>query len=454
MLALQVRCLRFLGPTTLVVALLATASDAFAAPGPEPRQPTVAERLAIAKNGGKHPQERVEALKTLARITEKEAQDKGVIEDLIDIVGKAPDISVRSEAIRSLAEIQINAYSETKTKYIEPFTAILKNEKEYPQVRVAIANNFKSTLDSKGLKDAKAYAALVEILRSKQEHPALKIAAAHSIGAYGSPDGVEFLSELVADPDQYIKEAAAKAIYTILQKLPSAELKVTTVNRLGALLDDPKLPPDITREVLKVMAQLIRDGNMAAKNLALTRIIEMPKNSKANDIVILGAIEAMGIIGSEDTVGPLKMAYEMYYTPNTPENTQKGLGPNNEPDLPFRVEVCKAYSAILATQAAARTPNMKVVKEIAAHLISIIDKAPDQENIRVQTAAIFNIRYLYYKQFAETHKPALQSLIGKLGTVKDDSPLKPAIIETLEQMTALNFSEPRRWDEWLKEKYK
>jgi HEAT repeat protein len=407
--------------------------------GDEPRPPTVAEKLDIARNPAKHSSLRVKAIENLNRCTEKEIQDNRLVDELLDIVNKASDMFVRVEAIKTLGDFQTN-FPESKTKYIEPFMALLRSDKEYPQVRKAVAQVFKKTLDPKGLKDEKACQALVEIVKNRQEAIPLKIEAAAAIAEFGKSEGIKSLSELLSDPEQLVKEAAAKAIYRILVKLPETSLDVVTVNRLGALMDDAGLPPDILVAVMRVMAQLIRDGNMQAKNLALSKILEMPKKA-SSDVIVLGAIEAMGIIGSEDSVGPLNATYEFYLD-------KKDY--NKAGDLPIRRAVAEAYSTILMAQSNARTPNMKIVKDAAALLVGMVD---NDESPAVKSAAIFNIRYLYDRKFADTHKVVFSALIGFLNKTKDEG-LKNDINKTLEALTALTFTDHRRWDEWFKDKFK
>jgi len=427
------------------------------------REKTTPELLNVAKNPNNNPLARVSAIEKLGEMTDaSQMRDYKVVDELISIAKVAEDdIFVRQTAIKGLGRLY-NVDKVIKEKYLAPLIAILKDQKAHMMVRKAVAEIFRETLvnDAKFHADQEANNALLDVAKNKTEVPGLRFAAIKAVGYFGAPESLDVLIGLLSDPDPLIRENSAGALYDLLAKvgIEKNPLPVPTVNKLIEMVSDKKMAPELRVNVMKVLAQLIRDGQQQAKQVMPT-IIDFVKNERSTKLVE-GGIEALGIIGSAEAVEPLKVAYADYR--ETPPSAEPKKAEAKAEDAAaaaaertegarIRKKIMEALVSVLSFQTSKKQSEMKAVHECALLLVSAVD---DDPAATVKEAAVFALRYLYPQKFKSEHKDAIDALIFRMRERATAEDLKKRIADTLSALTGQDFQlDAERWDEWFTKQF-
>jgi hypothetical protein len=423
------------------------------------------ELVQVAKARTQHPYDRVAAIEKLAAITEPRVlTDFRVGDELIGIVkpdtAKPDDVFVRAAAVKALGQLQVNTDKMLKTRYIAPLTVQLRDNKtEHLVVRKAIAQIFADTLDNSGLTDKEAYKGLVDIARLKDAPEGLRMACIRAVGTFGSNEGLDVLVALLSDQVAQIRESAAGALFVLLNTLGSADIPLPAVNKLVEMLSNKTMAAELRVNVMKVVAQLIRDGNLAAKQ-AMPVILGMVRGEKDPKLV-KGGIQALGIIGSAEGVEALKTAYADFMPaagaqPAAPAAALGGAAAaapaENATDVEVRAEVIRALVAVLNAQDRNKQPDAKAVHETALLLVKAVD---DDPTASVKEAAVFAMRYLYPQKFKSEHKEIIDSLIYNMRQAATSDATKQKVVEALEAITGQDFgTDAERWDKWYQAQFR
>src|SRR5262249_23168259 len=141
-------------------------------------------------------------------------------------------------------------------------------------------------------------------------------------------------------------------------------------------------------------------------------IVNLRKTTPDNDegnLLVLRSIEAMGIIGSAESVDAIKNIYETYYDKGMVSDTKR---------LPFRRAAIKAFENILKTQGVRTLQEPGAIKTIAKTFEGVIDNNKDtwREAPEVRLDAIFAVRYFIYKPFEKEQQFVYGALIDILNS--------------------------------------
>jgi HEAT repeat protein len=413
------------------------------------REKTITELVTTAKSNTKDPEERKKAINSLGSITAEQEQDNRVVDELLDLAVKQGDPRLRAEAIRTLGTIQLNVTKDNKakTKYLAPFVVMLNKNDEVPFVRKAVAAVFKETLDPAGLPDKNnAYKALFEIAKNKDDsNMGLRGECIEAVGRFGAIESLEMLSGILNETEPLIKNKAVEAISSVLNN-PAAGEKVSlpTVNKLIDMLSDKNIPVDLKVDTTKTVAQLVRNKAPGARN-ALSAIVDLIEKPSPNlepadrDKVVIGAIKALGVIGSGEAVATLKKAYDEFKSDKEkPENSSA------------RQAAIKSLGSILSML---QSGSSRVEGKALDDIVSTLVKGLEDENGEVKASAVYALGNL--TKFEAKQKEALDGLIFLLRDVKDgNANLKTQIIESLELITNEDRgSDWKNWDAWFSKKY-
>ncbi|MEI6236084.1 MAG: hypothetical protein WCT04_23765 [Planctomycetota bacterium] len=432
------RCVRTLAVPILVAFMCV--HSAHAVEGKKAESP--AELLSKIKYGADQDAVLV-AIRALSGITEADERSLAVAEFLTALVVNTTNPFYAKAAVQTLSTLQANITKRPKTKYILEFMTILKNTKAMPPVRSAIADCFRQTLDKDELKDRDAFAVLKAVAQSKTEpNVSLRANCIEAIGGFGDADNIVMLCDLLSDSDTSIKEAAANAVVVLLDKAPSASGTVSlgATNRIVEMVNDDKLSVDLRVVVIRAAAKLMAAGAPGA-NKALETIIKLVKNA-SDDKLVMGSIEALGIVGTAQSVDPLIQTYKDF------SNTANMM---NEKDVPIRAAITKALRSVLMTQANRATSDMPTVHKVVVALIAVVDNDPA---IPVKQAAINALAYLYPPKFAAERKEAALALVFLMAKNDTSADMKAAIAESLEFILGVNFRvNVDRWKEYLQKTF-
>jgi len=433
--------------------------------GAEEKELTTAETVLVVKSKNKSARTRVSAIEKLSDMTQAaEVRDAGVIDAMLTIVNdKESDIFVRIAAVKGLGKLTVNSDAKFKDKYLPGSITILKDTKEHFQMRKSISTIYRDVLNKKELVDKDAYRALVEIAKNKQEAVGLRASAILGIGNFGADDSLDVLVPMLSDAEPIVVEQTAAAVYEALNRSAGVALPLPAINKLVEMLDSKTVAADLKVNVMKVLAQLIRDTNSTAPKAAFPKIIEFVKNNP-DDKLVRGGIEALGIIGSAEAVEPLKQAYADYKTapvaaavanpdgpivePKAAESGKKKAEKAKETDI--RMAVMEALISVLSAQGEKKLGfDQKAVHESS---VLLIKAAEDDPAPTVQKAAVFALRYLYYPKFKAEHKEAVDALTFKIRDPKSTDELKHDVAETLSFITGQDFGQDaERWNKWFED---
>ncbi len=380
---------------------------------------------------------RVNAITSLVSITADDENNHKVIDALVDLVKNSTDLFVRIAAIETLGSIQANTIHEARAKYLDTLIAILKNKDEHVNARMAAADVFRKTLEKGRVADNDQVfkPIIVPIATTKSEPADLRVICIAIVGDYGKADHVSTLADLLAEESTQIRSAAVSGIMSLILKASDAQIAPGVVARLIDVLKDEKSGLPLRIATMKLLAQLIRDGNANVERNVQPLIVKFAENGN-DDALVLAAVESIGIIAS-DSVPTLKKVYAAYFDPKNIDNAK---------DVPVRKAVMKAVRCILAHQVELRSPDMTTVKGAVAIAVDAID---NDSNVDVKAAAVFALRYLYPKRFESEQKDACLPLIALMGSVKDPA-LQKKINDTLQFITgARPGSEHDQWIEYV-----
>ena len=429
---------------------------------------TTAELVGIVKNSVKPARARVEAAIKLGEITSPdEEHDNQVADSLIEVVKQPSSLFVRSACVTALGKLQANCNKKLKDRFRSIFVAIIANTKEYLVLRSAVAGVFKEILDPQNVPDKDGYKILADIAKNRQEAVGFRGTAIEAVGKFGADDGIELLAALLSDPEELVREKAAGAIYDWLSRVgENQKIPLPAITKMTEMLDDKKLPVELKVNVMKALAQMMREGNTAALR-ALDKIKTIVKTAEDHKL-LLGGIEALGIVGSADAVDPLKQAYLDYLPAPKAAAPAAAPAPGAAPaadadaskvpakpvegkDVEVRQAVMDALVTVLSTQvdrAEAKKPfDTKAVHDTSALLVKAID---DDPSATVKTSAVFAMQYLY--KFPAEQKEALDSLITYLRTLKKDDEQADRIITALKSISGQDFDhDVVRWDTWYQQ---
>jgi HEAT repeat protein len=420
---------------------------------PTPGQATVSERVRDASNINLRGPQREQAIKSMANITAKEESDNSVVGALLNIAKADRDIFVRRQAIETLGDVELNITKDhkAKTAYLEPFVAILKtdSEKDPLLIKEAVLQTFSKTLVREELPDKnKAYPAIVDLAKSRADAP-LRVKAIEAIGKFGGDDGLDVLSDLLNDGDPDVKIAGARALNDYLQSVANAkDVKINTVNKLADMLGERTFPVELKVAIIRASGRMVRDGNNGAKIRLQPLLLPIPEKGLPGltgaqyDAVVLASIDALGMIGTADTVPPLVQAYKNYFNEKEPTKIL---------DVPVRRAVIDALATVLQTQVDQKQPDNRVVKNVTDTLVMAMDKDPVPE---IKTAAVYSARYLYPPQFKAEQREVLASLLGLLKDAEKNDELRNVILQALKAISGRDFgTDVRKWNEWFDKTY-
>lgn len=424
------------------------------------KEKTLAEWMAIVRSPAKASSERVPAIRKVGEVTSpEEERDNKISDGLMDVLKSAGDLFVRKACVESLAKLQKNCNSKLKDHFRKSFVDIFTaKEKERLVLRSSVAEAFREVLDNQSLPDKDVYTAVVAVAKSPREPEGFRGTCITIIGKFGADDGIEILAGLLSDPSQLIREKAAGAIYDWLAtSTTESKIPLPAITKLVEMLTDKTMQADLKVNVMKALAQMMREGNTAALKAlpSIKEIVEKTEDQK----LLLGGIMSLGIIGSADAVEPLKKAYKDYF-PEKPAAKADDKDKEKTPadggkDVEVRKAVMDALVTVLATQAdkaeRAKAFEPKAVHETAVLLIKALD---DDPSATVKNASVFAMQYLYPPKFVAEQKEALDALITLMRTLKPDDDLKPKIVDALKAISDMDFGDDiGRWDSWFHGKF-
>ncbi|HYG77850.1 MAG TPA: HEAT repeat domain-containing protein [Planctomycetota bacterium] len=448
-----------LGCATVALSLAVSGASVRA----EEKELTIPETVLLVKSKNKGARARVTAIERLGDMTNAgEIRDYRVAEELVTLATeKEGDLFVRIAAIKALGKLTVNADAKFKDKYMANFTAIFKDPKEHFQLRRAVSSIFRDVLNKKDLPDKDAYRGLVDVAKNKQEPVGLRSSAILAIGNFGADDSLETLVPLLSDPEPIVVEQTAAAVYEALNRSAGTELPLPAINKLVEMLDSKTVASELKVNVMKVLAQIMREGKTTAAKAAFPKIVEFVKNNP-DDKLVKGGIEALGIIGSAEAVEPLKQAYADY----KPAVAAPGAAAGDAPAVPasgeaanakkqekaketdIRMAVIEALISVLNGQGEKK--NAYDQKAVHESTVLLVKAAEDDPASNVQRAAIFALRYLYYAKFKNEHREVVDALTFKMREPKTTDELKKDIAETLSFITGQDFgTDAERWNKWF-----
>ncbi|HEY3323447.1 MAG TPA: HEAT repeat domain-containing protein [Planctomycetota bacterium] len=429
-------------------------------------EPTPQDQLRIIDAAGKPDRVRVTAVEKLGDLTDAAiVRDNRIVEKFLSIAGnKQASMFLRNACIEALGKLQMNADQKILVKYLPVFTPLLASAKpeqrEHFFIRKTIADVYKNTLKS-SVETNEAYRTCVEIAKKKEEVPGLRCACILVIGNYGAQTALDELVPLISDADPLVIEYAAAGLYNALnQAATETVLPLPAINKLVEMLDNKDIGPELKVNVMKVLAQLMRENKSGiAPDAAFPKICEFVAKAQ-EDKLVKGGIEALGIIGSAKAVDPLKRAY-FDFMPAPAGGVAPPAGAaaagnriENSKETEVRQAVMDALASVLNLQGertGAVGPDMKAVKESAALLVK---GGEDDPAVSVQEAAIFGLRYMWYPKFKDEQREPIEMLIFKMRDTKTGEGLKLKILKPLQAITGQDFGlDATRWDRWFNGKF-
>ena len=411
------------------------------------REPTPAERLAVAKaRDAASPRERVAAIKALAGLSNaQEARDLRVVETLLEIVrAKDDNLFVRLEALRTMAELQYSVFHSPTC--VVPLVEVLRDGTEEELLRAGAARALARVLDPDDLQSRAALNPLLEIAEDRKAPLMVRLTAVTAAAELGDPASLASFCSILSQPslDPFLKEHLLNSLFLLMPKL-TGNLKVplVTVNQELALVTDPNTPVPVAAAALRALAIQQKRG---VKGIELRPVIARVLNREAQADLVVAAVEALGILADAAALADLLHAYDDFHDRTKPERAA---------DVRIRTAIVTAMSDLLNAQIAKQAPNDETVKGIAEALIRIVDpQAGNLEVAAVVENAVFSLRYLYPKKlpFLTYQQPAIEKLLRRLMKPgAGDS--KEALQETLIILSRRPIENLARWIKWYNETY-
>ncbi|MCZ7644114.1 MAG: hypothetical protein M5U26_02350 [Planctomycetota bacterium] len=344
-------------------------------------------------------------------------------------------------------------------RYTEPFTKHLDDKNEEVLIRAQIAGVFGNTLVLSSLPEERALVSLQKLAEDQGNRQVggpdemVRQACVDAIGKIGSPKSLETLANILnqVNLSDRLKEAVVSAFYGILSRIDKdLDTLVTppTVQKLIQLVEQTTIDPEIRAEGMKTLARLERAG-VKTGNRVLP-VIQKVLEKENNKVLVVAAVEALGITGKDEALDSLLKAFKDFYS----EPNSKAY----ENDLAIRKVIAKTFAYMLSAQREKRpAPNAEAVATIAKTLISIIDPSAERkEHKDVKRSAVSSLRYLYplTSPFKEHHKDALSRLIYLMRDVEDFKDAQDTVIETAVYLSRQDFGKDvLRWEKWFDETY-
>ena len=429
---------------------------------------TTAEHVSRLKRKNVFSQLRSDSARKLGTMKEAaELRDSRTVEILLDIaLDSTDDMLVRMETIKALAEIQDEVYNPSKedyaiNKYMEPFIAILKDDKHSdPLIRTEVARALGRTLRSDRVKHKDGFDAMLLIAEDANRNGMkptpliLRIACVDGLGNFGATRAfVSFASILVQENlDPLLREAVIRGLGNLVNSIDLENnleaINLATLNRIKEMVSNKKMPPDIRGEALKLLGRLIGAGAKVGVSFDLLPIaVGILKDQEVTDpVLILAAIQTLGLLGDEDGVRSLEKAYTDFFD-------DKNVAREN--DVNIRTEVMRTLGQLLARMTTdKKRTNPGILKIAVGTLLKPLNPdATPKEAGAVVDAAIFSIRYLYPNEpeYAAGQKAAIERLILTLKKSTDEDQ-KSKIMDTLTLLSRRPFgTDVRRWENWFDE---
>ncbi|GMV82658.1 MAG: hypothetical protein AMXMBFR7_38420 [Planctomycetota bacterium] len=450
----------------LLAVLVAVAAHAPArAQGAAAKQEkTVAELVSIAKKRTGYPEDRLDAVRSLSSLRDRDkVNENDVVDALLWVVQqKDDDLFVRIGCIKALGQLQGNLFTLDRLaakKYTEVFTKHLTDDKEETHIRAEICRVFGATLVLSSLPEERALEALQKIAseegRQAGNMPDLLIreTAVRAIGQVGNGACLDTLANILiqVNLDNRLKEAVLSAFYALLSRIDKDLDKLVTpptVNRLIQLVEEKAMDAEIRAEGMKALARLEANG-VRTGNRVLP-VIEKILKEESKPVLLIAAVEALGVTGKDEALPALIKAFEDMYNADSASGSYAN-------DLKIRQTIAKTLGYMLAAQRVRKpAPVADSVAKMAKLLLDIVDPQAQKKEVKeVIRSAIFSLRYLYPMQtpFKEFHKDALEKLLYHLRK-DEDKEGRAVLLESIEYISRQNFGDDVvRWDKWFDEAY-
>ena len=424
-------------------------------------EPTPAELIKTATKKTSSPEDRTKAIEALSKLSPAGiVRDFRVVEGLLDLAhSKDDDMFVRIAAIEGLGNLQFSLFTQddyAKNKYIEPFTALIKNSEEPVWVRVAAVDAFRRTLKSDGIKDKEAFETLRAVAENDEKgNKAIPLiirkACTSAIGEFGSEKGIQSLVNILSqlNLDLQLREAAVQALSSLLGAVTNVDLvTVPTINKLIDMAAAKDFPVEIRAEVLRALARLHAQGAKGVMPRLLEILLKVLADED-NPTLVVSAIEALGILGEDSGLAALDKTYTICFDKNKP-----GI----ENDVKIRQAIMRTMGPILSAQNLKRGgPTDSTVKLVVDLLLKCIDRQTTEKEVpQVVNSAILSLRYLYPKKpaFTNHHKVVIEKFIELLQPKPTpDQEQIHAVMDTLKYLADQDYTEPVRWIKWFERTY-
>jgi len=444
-----------MGYLLLVLVLAAPNVAAGTVPHNDKKEMRPADSLKTLKRTSEQKEDRAKAAQDLAGMSsDSEVRNFQVVEGLLDVAkDKNDDIFVRIECIEGLGRLEYGVFKqahEAKSKFMEPFLAILKDKAENTLVKEAVLSAFQLTLDRKALKDMAAFEAISKVAADKSESELLRIMCLGTIGAFGDPKGIGVLSEIlnqIPSPSELLKTAVVQAFSELLTAVDDPEaITFVMVKRITEFVGDTKFSPALRADALKALARLKVQGVRGLEGIVgdITKILNTENDLK----LLISAIESLGILGDEQGLDALDNAIKNY------AQDPKQNAMINENRAKVRQMAMKALGKVLARQNTKL--NQGAILKCTNMLIEPLKVAADQgamESEAVMLSAIFSLGYLHpkKKEFEGQQKRATETLVHRMKPInKPSERMVEAIIKTLKAINEQPFGmDVKAWEEYL-----
>jgi uncharacterized protein (UPF0147 family) len=249
--------------------------------------------------------------------------------------------------------------------------------------------------------------------------------------------------------DKQVREAVVRALSKLLTGIDDVkDVNFPAINKIKEIVTDKNMAIEIRASSLTALAQLKLKGAKGVDE-SVMEVIKQVLKTENDSIMVIAAIDALGIVGDEKALDDLKKAYGDFFDAKKPDRPA---------DVKIRVAVMKVLGNMLAQQNQKSAPNAESIKKCVELLTKGIDiQAKPPEVGEVTSAAIYSLRYLYPKKpaFQGAQKDVIDKLILIIKpTVNAAREYDEAVIDTLKAITRQPFGkDPARWDKWYDETY-
>ena len=423
--------------------------------------PTPAELIKTALKKSSSVEDRTKAIDGLSKLAPAGiVRDFRVVEELLALaLQKEDDMFVRIAGVEGLGQLQFSLFPQddyAKNKYIEPFTALIKNADELVWIRVAAVETFRRTLKPDGIKDKEAFEALRAVAENDDKGPKavpliIRKVCTKAIGEFGSDKGIQSLVNILSqlNLDLQLREAVVQAMSSLLGTVTNPDLvTVPTINKLVDMASAKDFPVEIRAEVLKALSRLHAQGAKGVMPRLLEILLKI-LSDEDNSTLVVCSIEALGILGEDAGLAALEKTYTICFDKNKP---------SIENDVKIRRAIMLTMGPILSAQNLKRGgPSESTVKQVVELLLKAIERQSTEKEVsQVVNSAIFSLRYLYPKKPAFLHHQRV--VIDKFIELLQPKPTPDqeqiqAVMDTLKYLADQDYTEPVRWIKWYERTY-